>query len=418
MNNDTFAIDVLGTMKFIVSLIDYDYPRAFVCKKQKKTFSELELFIFDEIDCGDDYVEWICAQISINDLDRLNRGIITLESCFFGPREGPKPGYKIISKNGENVASALLLDDVSLLVTNNHTFVEQFVPNSHGVELMSLVYESPFLAVVAKDENYADPMIDSTRVAAGSNEFKTMANAMPYGIETRFSRMCYSSEHSVVIFYELSDKKSLSNNQILLSDSFEQNCETRETFKALDILLSESSTNEQIINAFKGDKKSIEKAHKFISEIKKNNKKPTYIQAADYSSGITKPMKTTSRLINDDVVDSIKKRSQDVYAIIDSPNNHIINEFHKTGQFLMLDTTGRKRFKFQSTEKDDYGVIYSGFSDVNLSLLSVDDSGKKRYVVRIKSDTLFGEFGKSKPSYTLMAIEDYSDTNEQLTLIE
>lgn len=414
---DTFYINNLGEMKYIVSIVDFDYPRTFVCKRNG--IKSVEIFLFDEYNHGDDYVEWLCVQISIDDLDRLNRGLSTLESCFYGPRNSGKNGYKVVSKKYDENATAVNIDNISTLVVNQQTFVDPFITDSHGADLFSLVYDTPIVAAVIKPEKYADPMIDSTRVTSSSNDFKAMINSFPFAIETRNNRMCISPTHSLVLYFEVSDKKIVGKDQLLISKEFDNNKETHEAMEAIRTVLNPNSTDEQIINAFKGDIKSIEKTRTFITEIKRNNKdKTVMLQAVDYSSNNNKGFESVFTEISTDIVKNTNIRCDEVVQIINKDENHIYNTFKKTGQFLMLDTTGRKKFKFQSTEKDDDGFIYSGFSDTAVNGLMVDDDRKKKYTVSIKSDILEGEFGRSKPIYTLLSIDRIEDSPEQLSLVD
>lgn len=414
--NDVFTIKDLGSFSFVVTLIEIDYPRTFVCKKAG--CQSVELFLFDEFNHGTDFVEWICVQISVDDLDRLNRGYITLESCFYGPRKTPKPGYKIISKSNVEIADSLFIDDVSSLIIDNQTYIEPFIEDSHGAGLLSKIYDCPIISLIIKPEKYADPMIETTRITSGSNDFKSMVNALPFAIETRNNRMCFSQTHSLVVYYEINDKKNVSPGQGLIGEEFEKNVETHNAFSAIKTILNSNSTDEQIINAFKGDIKSIEKTNKFISEVKRNNMHNAItIQAVDCSSGSSEKDVSFSNEIDTTVVKSVNQRCQDVVGIISQKDNHLISTFIKTGQFLMLDTTGRKKFKFQSTENDDEGTIYSGFAGTGINGLMVDNGGDKKYTVRIQSDVLQGEFGSSKPIFTLLEIIEIAKSPEQISLI-
>ena len=415
--NSIFKIANLGKLKYVISLVDFDYPRTFVCKKVDS--DSLELYLFDELNHGDDFVEWICTQISFDDLDRLSRGLITLESCFYGPRNSTKPGYIVTSNKDKEFAVASCSENISIYIPNNNTYIEPLVDDNHGSGLLSLVYESPFFSVIIKPEKYADPMIDTTRITNGSTDFKAMANAWPFGIETKNSRMCLSHTHSLVMYFEISDKKCLNSSQGTLNEEFSENAETHDAFEAINTILRKESTSEQIINAFKGDSKSIEKTNKFISEVKKNNKNnKVIIEAVDYSSGEEKKISIIHEEINDDTIINMTKRKEEVFKIIDDKNNHNITNFMAIGQFLMLDTTGRKKFKFQSIEPDGSKTIISGFSEISIDGLSVSDDGTKKYEVRIQSDVLKGEFGVSKPTYKLLEIVSIIDNPEQLHLFK
>ena len=413
--NNVFTVNGLGKMKFIVSLVDFDYPRTFICKKIDK--ESLELYLFDEFDHDDSSVTWLCVNISLDDADRLNQGLITLESCFFEARGKQKSGYKVISRSGCREAEAESIENVSAFIETNNTYVDEFVENAHGASLLSLVYEKPFVAFILKKGKNADPLIDTTRITSGSNCFKATCNSMPYSIETRSGRFYYSTTHSIVAYYEISDKKLVDDKQEQLSEDFAINTETHEVVKAIHTLLDSNSTEEQIIDAFKGDKKSIEKVEDLIMEIKKNaNDNHVEILAVDYSGGSEPVVPTSISIIDKDTATGVKKKTKRVIDIIDMPNNHNVSEEVVIGQFLMIDTTGRKRFRFQRITGSQIVSTISGFANCELNGLTASKDGKKKYIVRIKTDVLKGEFGESKPIYTLLEIVGPVEESEQLEL--
>lgn len=409
-----FKIKNLGTMKFVLPIIDFDYPRTFVCKKEDS--QNLVLYLFDEFDHDNNSLSWLCVQTSIDEIDRLNRGLITLESCFRGPRFTKKPGYIIKSFTGSDIADCELLNDISKFVEGRNTFVDEFISDENeGVHLLSAIYEKPFVATVLKPEKYADPLIDSSRISKGSELFKSMINSLPFMVETK--NCCCSQTRSLVVYYEISDKKPFNNKQLLLSDEFINNEETHCAFNAIGTILNPDAKEADIINAFKGDKNSIKKASNFINEIKMNAKNcPVEIYAFDYLADknsvaiVSKIDKKTSQLV--------KEKSAEIIKIIDSTENHITDELIEVGQFLMLDTTGRKKFKFQTAKFNGETKIYSGFSKCDVSGITVDERGKTKYKVKILSDVLRGEFGRSNPVYSLIEIVEALGTEEQASIFE
>ena len=414
--NDTFDIQGLGRLTYLVTLIDIDYPRAFVCKSIEP--APLELFVFTELDHGKDYLEWVCAQISVEDLDRLNCGMITLESCFMGPRKGPKSGFRVVSRADVERPEAVYVENISGLVKDHETFVDPFVADNHGADLRSLVYQRPILAVVMKQDKYADPFFESTRSAACTQSFNAMGNALPYAIDIKRTRMGLSQSHSLVMYFEVFDKKSTEEGQQTISDAFQGNPETRGAFEAIQSLLRSDSTPEQVINAFKGDTDSIKKTRDFIAEIKRvNPQNPVLLQTVDYSMGIASSPEPFCSTIDDCVVGRAKEKSDAVQEIVDREESHKVSEFTTIGQFLMLDTTGKKKFKFQSLEKGGVGEIVGGFSEADLNGITVDSSKGKTYKVKLKSDVLSGKFGVSKPIFTLLEIMEEVVPPEQLSLL-
>lgn len=118
--NKKFCVENLGELEFVLRLIENDYPTAFIAKKVD---SENELFIFDEYDNDETSVTWICAQISIDDLDDLNKGLKTLNSCFLGPRNTKKEGFLVTSKAGNKRATCFPLDDLTAYLAKKDVFV-------------------------------------------------------------------------------------------------------------------------------------------------------------------------------------------------------------------------------------------------------------------------------------------------------
>lgn len=401
-------------MKYLISIVDFDYPRTFLCKLDGS--EELRLYLFDEYDHDDSSITWICVQTSIDDIDRLNRGLITLESCFYGPRNIAKSGYLVRSFYGEDEAQAEFCNNISSYLKNNQTFIDEFISDdNHGALLISAIYEKPFMATVLKPEKYADPLIDASRLSKGPELFKTMVNSLPFLVETK--NCCYSQTHSLVVYYEISDKKIVNEGQGQLTDEFAGNSETSAAFDALKTILDEKSSNVEIINAFKGDKNSIEKASSFISEIKKNAKDcPLEIHAIDFSdSGISQRF---ALKIDKRIDKQVKNRSAEVVRIIDSECNHSTHNIIAVGNFLMLDTTGRKKFKFQSINENGQKIVYSGFAKCDVSGFAVDNKGNTKYKVNILSDVLQGQFGKSNPTFSLVEILETIKSSEQLDIFK
>lgn len=409
-----FKVKQLGQIKFILPIIDFDYPRVFLCKKDD-SFS-LTLYLFKEFNHDDSSISWICVQTSVDEIDRLNRGIICLESCFRGPRLTSKSGYIVKSSVGEEEAESTYCDDISSFIKSENTFVDEFISDENeGVNLLSAIYEKPFFATVLKPERYADPLIDASRITCNSELFKSMINCSPFMVESK--KCCYSQNRSLVAYYEISDKRLLGKNQLPLIDDFNDNSETHLIFNAINTILDSHSEVSDIINAFKGDKKSIEKTSEFINEIKNNAKNtPIEIHAADYhNKTINSPIVVS---IDKDTSKNVKQKTAEAIKIIDSEENHIRNEITVVGQFLMLDTTGRKKFKFQSFGALGKTQIYSGFSKCDVSGIAVDETGEARYKVKILIDILKGQFGTSNPIYFLTKIIEKINSPEQLSIFK
>ena len=102
MEDKVFVIKELGIFEFVVSLVEFDYPVVFVAKKI--TGSNIELYLFDEIESDENSVIWAMTQISYDQLSLLNKGVIKLSDCFISERGMPKNGFRVISESGNEKA--------------------------------------------------------------------------------------------------------------------------------------------------------------------------------------------------------------------------------------------------------------------------------------------------------------------------
>lgn len=402
----TFVINGMGSLKIIASLLTVDYPRIFIAKTEE---NNPLLFIFEEIAVNDSVAMWAVSQITFGEFDGLNRGLRTVQDCYRGPRGEKRKGYRVTAYSNKNGADSEPVSDIFPLIKDGAFYPDPFVDEQHGAGLLSLVYETKFISTVLDSSSFAPPLISSTRAENAIAKAKEMLASLPFSLKTKNVRASLSYGHSIVLNIELSDKEKLP--AFSLAEPSEMS-ESSDASKALEVALSPSGTEVDVMNAFKGDKDAIKKCQSFVKEMRRNNPNGnTIFQIVDTKGGLSNSViinKENDKLIQRKLSESIKG----LETAIKKENNFVCS-----GVFLMLDTTGKMKFKFQSTSPNGSKNLYVGFSSKtfnsnNLKLILRDYS----YTATIEETIYEGVFGATKPVYRLINLAEADNYKQEFFL--
>jgi hypothetical protein len=411
--NSSFSVLGIGNLTIIASLLTIDYPRIFVATKinLEENESDLLLYIFEEIKVDESSATWAVSQISFSDLDELNRGLRTVQDCFRGSRGQPKKGFIVTSKEGAKEATSEIIDNIYPYIQDGSFYPDPFVEDQHGSGIVSLVNKSKFFSVVLEDSPNASPFISSERIQKALTKYNTFFSAVPYAIKTKNLRTLLSFGHSIVLSVEISDDYLGNGDKFSLFDN--NGTESNELLDAMKTCISPKSSNIEIMNAFKGDKDVICKYQAFVREIRKNNSSgKTIFQFVDSQGG-----KSSSVIIDNQSEKIIYSNMSSSIQELEKAKQKT-SVFKCTGVFLMLDTTGKRRFKFKPNDTRTFGNLFKGFaaSDFNpekLTLNLVDENYNATFL-----KTIFcGDFGETKPIFSLTKLER-GNNDEQLRLVD
>lgn len=358
--SNKFFINGLGHFEYVVTLLSLDYPETFVARKISE---ELELFIFDEVENTSESVTWVCSPISIDDLDALNKGTKTLNSCFVGPRNTPKPGYLVTSYAGKEQAEYKKIENLMPYISDIDVYVPEFVEDKHGAGVLALATKKVLFSLVIDEKKYADPFIDIARLTDNTNSGKAFLTSLPYNIEIRNNKACIQSNQSVVINFEIADKKTEKNSKQLSIEQVEdeiENVEAIAAVEAIELALTSGDDENKLISALGNNKKALKNYNRFVSSISKNKKDKQIVQ-------IARPNSPSSVSIG------LSKTSLSSMATVAKESIKIMDEQKKqtgnikcTGYFEMFDLKGKGRFRFIC----DDGKIYRGTKSPSFELKS------------------------------------------------
>lgn len=404
--NNRFFIKNLGEFKFLAPVITVDYPVTFVAKRK---CDNIELFIFDEVASDDFVTQWVMCQISVDDLDDLNSGRLTLNQCFLGPRKTAKQGYLVTSKAGQEEAECEVIADISPFVSDQDCYVEPFVPDDHGCSIRSLATEKHIIACILDQSKYADPFLAISELERSNDAYKSFLKSMPYCIDKKI-RCSQSASHSLVFYYEVSDKQfnqQNSNHQLRieeLSDDKEQ-LESSEVIKVMETVLNEKSNSAEILGALGNNKESLNKLDKFMDAMAKGRQGKQTIQVAyakegmrktfDFSEEKVKQVRTNTKETIRKIEESVKKE-------------HI---FHSIGRFEMY-KTGSIAFRFcdRISGQRYRGVASKEFSSKEKPVVLQDENAL--YDVTLRQVYYDIDGGKSKTSYELIDFKQLSEPKQ------
>lgn len=396
MNNKRFFIKGLGEFEYVVTLLSVDYPETFVARKVGE---ECELFIFDEVKSDANSITWISCHISLDEFYGLNKGTVTLNSCFMGPRKTKKAGYLVTSQSEKEEAEYILIEDVAPYLADNDVYVPQFIEDSHGSNILSLATGKVLFSVVVDEKEYSNPFFNINKLTNNTNDGKAFLKSLPFNIEVKNNRACIQTNRSIVINFEISDKQVVDVNtkqmRIEQIEEESKNVESLAALRAIEEALNSGDSKEKLISALGNSKRAVDKYRKFVSTISKN-KAPRQIVQMVGPNGLQ-----ASRIeLNKEKASNMAKVADESIFVMDSKNKKN-GTIHKSGYFEMFDLKGKFRFI------GDDGVIYRGIKslsfDKNTCPIEIKDSDY-RYVIEMKSISY--EFdGKSTDfSYELVSV--------------
>lgn len=400
MNNKKFFIKDFGEFEYVVTLLSTDYPETFVARRIGE---ECELFIFDEIKNTNNSISWITSPITLDQLYGLNKGTVTLNSCFLGPRKSKKKGYLVTSESGKEEAKYQLIEDLSPYVAENDVYVPEFIEDSHGSNVLALATDKVLFSVVLDEKEYADPFFDITRLTTSTNDGKSFLKSLPFNIEVRNNKACIQTNKSIVINFEISDKQidNFDSKQMRIEqiENKVKNIESLAALEAIEKALNSGDDKQQLISALGNNKSTIEKYQKFVSTISKNKSERQIIQ-------MVKPtISRTSKIEFDkNSLRTIASNAKESISIIDSQNKKT-GFIICAGYFEMFDLKGKGKFRFIGDDGKVYrGVKSSEFDAKNMSPIEMKDSDF-RFIIRMEWSS-YDVGGKSTDcSYELISVK-------------
>lgn len=397
MNNKRFYIKGLGEFEYVVTLLFVDYPETFVARRIGE---ECELFIFDEIQNDKDSITWISCPISLDEFYGLNKGTVTLNSCFMGPRKTKKAGYLVTSRSGKEEAEYILIENTTPYLADNDVYVPQFIDDSHGSNILSLATGKVLFSVVVDEKEYSNPFFDINKLNNNTNDGKAFLKSLPYNIEVRNNKACIQTNRSIVINFEISDKPIKDTNPKQLKiEQIEQessNVESIAALKAIEKALNSGDDKEALISALGNSKKAVSKYRKFVSTISKNKANRQIVQLISLNGASTSKVE-----VNKETASQLTKNAEESIFIMDA-NNKKTGSLNKAGYFEMFDLKGK--FRFIGDDGRIYRGIKSSDFDINkCPAIEMKDS-ESRYIIEMKSISY--EFdGKSTDfSYELLSV--------------
>lgn len=398
MNNKRFYIKNFGEFEYVVTLLFVDYPETFVARRVGE---ECELFIFDEVNNNENSITWISCPISLDEFYGLNKGTITLNSCFMGPRKTKKAGYLVTSQSGKEEAEYKLIEDVTPYLADNDVYVPQFIEDSHGSNVLSLATGKVLFSVVVDEKEYSNPFFDISKLNSNTNDGKAFLKSLPYNIEVRNNKACIQTNRSIVINFEISDKpiKDTGSKQLKIEQIEQEtsNVESIAALKAIEKALTSGDDKEALISALGNSKKAVNKYRKFVSTISKNKTNRQIVQMVN-PNGVSSSMIE----MNKETASKMAKNAEESICIMDA-NNKKTGLLYKAGYFEMFDLKGKFRFI------GDDGKIYRGIksSEFNISkcpAIEMKDS-ESRYTIEMKSISYEFDGKTTDFSYELISVK-------------
>ncbi len=399
MSNKRFFIKNLGEFEYLVTLLSVDYPETFVARKIGE---ECDIYIFDEIKNDENSITWICSAITIDELDGLNKGIRTLNSCFYGPRKTKKQGYLVTSSANKEEADCLLIDDTSKYVAERDVYVPQFVEDNHGSSVLSLATGKVLFSLVLDDKKNADPFFDIRRLTTSTNDGKAFLQSLPYNISVKDNKACIQSNQSIVINFEISDKPiKLANSKQLTIEQIDESIDNVESLAALNAIekaFNSGDDKEKLISALGNNKNAIKKYHKFVSTISKNKNEKQLIQTIKPNFA-----KSNSIELNKKSLQELSNQASKSIELMNSQSKKT-STIIKAGYFEMFDIKGKGRFRFIADDKTIYRGTKSNVFDINKCPIEMQDSESK-YIIEMNSLSYAIDGKETELSYELVSVK-------------
>lgn len=376
--------------EIICVLVSIDYPRSFICKKNGKFYS------FLEIENSDNLFGWNICEVSLDDINKANIGQANLQSLFIG-----KISYQMLFTNG--IGEIKQVDSFkgkysiegNLFRTNFCDMDELF--DYHKLYSKALETKQNNVSVILEQQDECNAGIILKVINYLKNIFKELNNP----IDLLNAKLGVAHASTVITFTLPKDEGSLFENDIAAIGS--------DTLNELGNLLSTYDTDLLATLEFKNKTKILNKYKKLIDTFDKvDSYKPKIVigspdktRAVSYkmnsanTSKKKRAVKQAIKTIEENL--EIKKNIIPVRGILTAIATQSENSF------TFLRDNGIDRFKgsvdFSMIGIDTFdvnGTIYN--ADIEeIKIYSGDSLIKTKYrLIKLDPDTKIAQFKQTK----------------------
>lgn len=327
----------------LCTLVSIDYPRSFVCRRNNKYYS------FLEIENDNDKFGWNVCEVSLDDINQANLGKKNLQSLFMN-----KPSYQLLFINNVPTFTEVSSFDGNYSIMGN-LFKPGFcdmdeVFDYHKLQSTAFATKENSLSIILEDEEKCSTGI----IFKAINYLKAICANLKNPFDIFESKLAVSHGSTVISFVLPKDEGVILEGRI--------NAIGTESINELGNLLSAYESDIFASLDFKNKTKALSKYEKLIGEFKKTEKlnpkivlgcvdKKTalsYKMADNFSSSKKRAVNTAIKTIKDNIV--IAKK-----------------EICDTGLLTGIKTKNENSFTFSSKS----GVDYKG--SVDFSMIGVDN---------------------------------------------
>ena len=387
--------DLLGQLQIRVVLLDYDYPRAFICSNEANSL----FFAFLENDDSFEHFGWNVSLVDLKDINSVNLGEKNLQSLFLN-----KDSYLVNCSNSSDICT---VKPVPFFDGRNRIEGNLFIPgfcdmdevfDYHSLSINARTYKKSSISLIVEGES-GQPRTGDI--------FKAIKN---------LQEMCKSLDNPLDINDSLFSVQAAST---VLTFSFEERPEgelpniskytNHDKLNELGNFLSGLEPEELINDAGEKSRKVLRKYMNFMTSINGFGDKSSKIVVASPSKE-----KAVSFKFNGETLKEKKRIVNSACKILKTSLAVETKEINVTGMLTGILTGDNKRFSFVDTKT---GYKYDGTVDFDLISSGVPfvvKGGESLATIKVTT-TKKGE-DTIKESYRLMRIEQ--TTSMQPTLFE
>lgn len=408
----------MSSFKFIETK---NYKFEFVCEIKTenaytlylyKTFNgeNTNLFLFIK----ESDVLFYSTLVTFDQVDLLNRGKLTLDFCFKGPRNSYKKGIALRHKNDEWFEEEI--SDISQFYKFGNVFIREFVDDNHGVGPLSLIYKTNFISVILDKSSNSEPLFDIAGIKDIIYQFKELIKKMPFNIKKDGKLISFSDRHSTRVSFEIGD---IRDDEDIITDK----SDLRQSGKAIQLLtkcLGESALSEQdiadIAELCGNDSGLLTNFQKALLSINVKNRFKKEISLIRFNDG--KVNCDLSEPVDDKLNEMIVLNTNKIKDKIEA-NTKKVKEIVCIGFFEMIDITGKREFKFK-TVIDDKEKTITGHCSIDLNDKQIDlivNNKNRKYKANLTFEFNYDNNHVSNPSYTLTNLELVED-EKQMSLFD
>lgn len=371
MENEYFlTLRDIGDLTLFDVLINYDYPRVFVCEDVFNT-----KYLFSECESEENYDRWIVQKVSLSRYIQIKTNKISLQKSFINSEE--KKYYKV-TKNyvNDEVDFEILNELPANSITNYESYLGESLDSVEDIH--NIIEKSRKLNSSIVDISlYPNQDIDDIELPIFSglcDAFKTMFNDF-YGKKRAEQLRISTVKGSFVIRFNMNDKINL----------FNEGSSNYAIDKINDLL--NSDTVDDLFEIFQHNPKALKSYTNFVHVLKKSN---TSVQIATAS-----PNKTIPNVKNLSVYET-KKKYDLLKKIYDEQTRNII----VTGTLTALNIK-KKMFTFTDSDGNEYsGQIEKEYIQNKKFVIPGE------YQAKIKEKTIVDKrLVTKKSTYMLMSLK-------------